>query len=573
MACTSCGTKEGGTPGGCKSNGTCGTSGCNALNVYDWFKDMDLPSGYKPFNVVEVRFKGSRKEFFRNTNNLELYTGDYVCVDSSIGFDIGTVSATGEIVRLQLKKYRVREDSDEMRGIQRVASERDMERQKEAKSKEDQTLERARTIAFSLNLQMKISDIEIQGDGRKAIFFYTAETRVDFRELIKRYADEFKLKIEMRHISYREEASRLGGTGVCGRELCCSTWLTDYKQVNTGAARVQNLSINMEKLAGQCGRLKCCLNYELDQYVEAIDAFPKAKVVKLDTVAGVAYARKTDILKKLMWFSYDDNQTWVALPVDKVNEVMEENKGGKQSASLQDLAPASAVLEKVGTTMEDRNNDFIGNSELLSDDEFALKKRGPERGDQRNGDRRKGGNDRRPENRGPRPAGENRGPRPDNRGPRPEGGPRPAGENRGPRPENRGPRPEGGPRPAGENRGPRPENRGPRPEGGPRPAGENRGPRPDNRGPRPEGGPRPAGENRGPRPENRGPRPEGGPRPAGENRGPRPENRGPRPEGGPRPAGENRGPRPDNRGPRPVNGPKPNTDSPNTNTSDSPKLE
>ena len=542
MACTSCGTKAGGTPGGCKSNGTCGTSGCNALNVYDWFKDMDLPTGYKPFNVVEVRFKGSRKEFFRNTNNLDLFTGDYVCVDSSIGFDIGTVSATGEIVRLQLKKYRVREDSDEMHGIQRVASERDMERREEAKSKEDQTLERARTIAFSLNLQMKISDIEIQGDGRKAIFFYTAETRVDFRELIKRYADEFKVKIEMRHISYREEASRLGGTGVCGRELCCSTWLTDYKQVNTGAARVQNLSINMEKLAGQCGRLKCCLNFELDQYVESTDAFPKAKIVRLDTINGMAYARKTDILKKLMWFSYDDNQTWVALPVDKVNEVMEENKNGKQSAALQDLAPASAVLEKVGTTMEDRNNDFIGNSELLSDDEFALKKRGPEKGDQRNGDRRKGGNDRRPDNRGPRP-------------------------------DNRGPRPEGGPRPAGDNRGPRPDNRGPRPEGGPRPAGDNRGPRPDNRGPRPEGGPRPVGENRGPRPDNRGPRPEGGPRPVGENRGPRPDNRGPRPEGGPRPVGENRGPRPENRGPRPVNGPKPNIDSPNTNTGDSPKSE
>jgi len=542
MACTSCGTKAGGTPGGCKSNGTCGTSGCNALNVYDWFKDMDLPTGYKPFNVVEVRFKGSRKEFFRNTNNLDLFTGDYVCVDSSIGFDIGTVSATGEIVRLQLKKYRVREDSDEMHGIQRVASERDMERREEAKSKEDQTLERARTIAFSLNLQMKISDIEIQGDGRKAIFFYTAETRVDFRELIKRYADEFKVKIEMRHISYREEASRLGGTGVCGRELCCSTWLTDYKQVNTGAARVQNLSINMEKLAGQCGRLKCCLNFELDQYVEATDAFPKAKIVRLDTINGMAYARKTDILKKLMWFSYDDNQTWVALAVDKVNEVMEENKNGKQSAALQDLAPASAVLEKVGTTMEDRNNDFIGNSELLSDDEFALKKRGPEKGDQRNGDRRKGVNDRRPDNRGPRP-------------------------------DNRGPRPEGGPRPMGENRGPRPDNRGPRPEGGPRPMGENRGPRPDNRGPRPEGGPRAAGENRGPRPDNRGPRPEGGPRPMGENRGPRPDNRGPRPEGGLRPVGENRGPRPENRGPRPVNGPKPNTDSPNTNTGDSPKSE
>jgi cell fate regulator YaaT (PSP1 superfamily) len=510
---------------------------------------MDLPTGHKPFNVVEVRFKGSRKEFFRNTNNLELYTGDYVCVDSSIGFDIGTVSATGEIVRLQLKKYRVREDSEEMRSIQRVASEKDLERRTEAKSKEDQTLERARTIAFSLNLQMKISDIEIQGDGRKAIFFYTAESRVDFRELIKRYADEFKVKIEMRHISYREEASRLGGTGVCGRELCCSTWLTDYKQVNTGAARVQNLSINMEKLAGQCGRLKCCLNYELDQYVEAIDSFPKAKVVKLDTVAGMAYARKTDILKKLMWFSYDDNQTWVALPVATVNEVMEENRNGKQSAALQDLAPASAILEKVSNGGQDQNNDFIGNNELLQDDEFALRKRGPEKREGRgNNDRRRGGNDRRNDNRGPRPEGGNRGPRPEGQ----NTGPRPEGNNRGPRPEggNRGPRPEG------QNRGPRPDNRGPRPEGGnrgPRPeGGQNRGPRPEgqNNAPRPEGGnqgnPNNQNEQRSPRNDQRGPRPDGG------NRGPRPEggqNRGPRREGG-----QNRGPRPEggqNRGPRP----------------------
>mgnify|MGYP003337350873 FL=1 len=214
----------------------------------------------------------------------------------------------------------------------------------------------------------------------------------------------------------------------------------------------------MEKLAGQCGRLKCCLNYELDQYVEATDAFPKAKIVRLDTVSGMAYARKTDILKKLMWFSYDDNQTWVALSVDKVNEVMEENKNGKQSAALQDLAPASAVLEKVAGSVEEGKNDFIGNSELLSDAEFALKKRGPERGDQRNRDRRKGGNDRRPDNRGPRP---------DNRGPRPEGGSRPGSDNRGPRPDNRGPRPEGGPRPGGDNRGPRPNHRGPRPNQGP----------------------------------------------------------------------------------------------------------
>lgn len=368
MACSSCGTKSGGgcAPSGCKSNGTCGTSGCNALNVYDWFKDMDLPEGFKPFDIVEVRFKGSRKEFFRNSNNMDLFTGDYVVVDSSVGFDVGTVSATGEIVRLQLKKYRVREDDENMPTIQRIATEKDLEKYEECKAKEDDLLERARTIAFGLNLQMKISDIELQGDGRKVIFFYTAETRVDFRELIKKYAEEFRVKIEMRHISYREEASRLGGIGVCGRELCCSTWLTDYKQVNTGAARVQNLSINMEKLAGQCGRLKCCLNFELDLYLEAVNEFPKAKIVKLETTNGVAYARKTDILKKLIWFSYDNSQAWVPLSVDKVNALMEENKNGVQVADLADLAPAVDLLNKV----VEKESEFMTSADLLKDNEF-----------------------------------------------------------------------------------------------------------------------------------------------------------------------------------------------------------
>lgn len=370
MSCSSCGTKSGGScsPAGCKSNGTCGTSGCNALNVYDWFKDMDLPEGHTPFNIVEVRFKGSRKEFFRNSNNIDLFTGDQIVVESSVGFDIGTVSATGEIVRLQLKKYRVREDSNEMLKVLRISNEKELEKLASCKEREDDTLEKARTISFELNLAMKISDIEIQGDGRKVIFFYTAESRVDFRELIKRYADEFKMKIEMRHISYREEASRLGGIGDCGRELCCSTWLTDYKQVNTGAARVQNLSINMEKLAGQCGRLKCCLNYELDTYLEAVDEFPKAKIVKLDTVSGTAFARKTDILKRLIWFSYDDSQTWVPLPVKKVNECMEENKNGVKLAILTDLAPANLILEKA--INDGSNSDFIDNSELMKEDAF-----------------------------------------------------------------------------------------------------------------------------------------------------------------------------------------------------------
>lgn len=408
MSCSSCGTKSGVcAPSGCQSNGTCGTSGCNALNVYDWFKDMDLPDGYKPFDIVEVRFKGSRKEFYRNTHNLDLFTGDYVVCEGSLGYDIGTVSATGEIVRLQLKKYRVREDSEELMPILRVANERDIEKYDLAKAKENNTLEKARTISFELNLAMKISDIEFQGDGRKVILFYTAESRVDFRELIKRFAEEFKVKIEMRHISYREEASRLGGIGDCGRELCCSTWLTDYKQVNTGAARSQNLSINMEKLAGQCGRLKCCLNYELDMYLEATEAFPKAKIVKIDTVTGTAFARKTDILKQLMWFSYDDSQTWIPLPVDKVNECMEENKNGVQVATLADLAPANEILAKI--IADEKANDFIDNAELLKDNEFgALKKldnhKGPRDKNNRNrnnNQRREGGNN--PQNLNQRP--------------------------------------------------------------------------------------------------------------------------------------------------------------------------
>ena len=542
MACSSCGTK-GSTPGGCKSNGNCGTSGCNALNVYDWFRDMELPGGDKPFNIVEVRFKGSRKEFFRNPEYLDIYTGDQIVVESSVGYDVGTVSAWGEIVRLQLKKYKVSEDSDQMRNIVRMASEKDLERKKEQDEREAQILERARTISFDLKLAMKISDIEIQSDGRKVIFFYTAESRVDFRELIRRYADEFRMKIEMRHISYREEASRLGGIGDCGRELCCSTWLTDYKMVGTGAARTQNLAINMEKLAGQCGRLKCCLNFELDQYVEAASEFPKGKVIKIDTTAGMAYARKSDILKKLMWFAYEEEDAWIALPVNTVNDLIAQNKEGQQVAHLSEFAPAAELLSKV---VEEEEVDFIEGAELLKGAIGDLKD--PDRKGRRGRDRGRGGRDggdRRDRNRGNREGGN----RNENRGPRPEGEKREGGErreggrdrNRGGRNENRGPRPEGQ---GGDNRnrgnregGNRNENRGPRPEGEKREGGERReGDRNRNRGNR-EGG------NRN---ENRGPRPEGEKREGGERReGGRNENRGPKPERGPRPEGSkpNREPR------------------------------
>jgi cell fate regulator YaaT (PSP1 superfamily) len=470
MSCSSCGTKTNGAPTGCKSNGNCGTSGCNALNVYDWFKDMDLPDDFEVFNIVEIRYKGSRKEYYRNTSRLELYTGDYVVTEGSMGFDIGTVSAMGEIVRLQLKKLRISESSQEIKTILRKATERDLEKFTALKDKENATLERARTISFSSNLAMKLSDIEFQGDGRKVTFFYTAESRVDFRELIRKYADEFKVKIEMRHISYREEASRLGGIGVCGRQLCCSTWLTDYKQVNTGAARIQNLSINMEKLAGQCGKLKCCLNYELDLYLEAVDEFPKSKIVKINTLGGTAIGRKTDILKRLMWFSYEDSPTWVALPVAKVNEIIEQNKQGIVAPTLSDLAPASQVMEKIA---EHANAEIIGNAELLKEDkEFEDEmRRQKEQRDQNKGNRgnthrdnRHSGNQ---QNRGPRPEHQNR-------------PPQKPGEHRGPNPnQNRGPKPNDG-----QNRGPNPNNQRPGNRNNP-----NRGPRPNNRPNNPPSGP------------------------------------------------------------------------------------
>lgn len=334
MGCGSCGTTGSCSPNGCKSNGTCGTSGCNKLNVYNWLSDTAMPDNYKPFDIVEIRFKGSRKEFFRNKNGLELFTGDAVVLDSDMGYDIGHVSISGELVRLQLKKRNIREDAEHIKNIQRKATEKDLERYQEAKNREDKVLERARTIALMMKLEMKLSDIEIQGDNKKVIFFYTAEGRVDFRELIKKFAEEFKLRIEMRQIGYREEASRLGGIGSCGRELCCSTWLTDYKLVNTSAARYQNLSINMLKLSGQCGKLKCCLNYELDTYMEALDEFPKAKVVKIETEIGTAYMQKTDILKRLTWFAYEDKHTWICLSLDTVNEYIEMNEQGQKAPEL-----------------------------------------------------------------------------------------------------------------------------------------------------------------------------------------------------------------------------------------------
>lgn len=383
MACNSCSTEKGGTPGGCRNNGTCGTGGCNKLNVYNWLSDMTLPQGQKPFDIVEVRFKGSRKEFYRNTENLELRSGDVVAVEASPGHDLGVVSMVGELVRFQLKKKNVAENSDSIRALYRKPKPSEIEKWYELKDKEGPMLNRTREIILALKLSMKLSDIEFQGDGKKATFFYTADDRVDFRELIKKLAEEFRIRIEMRQIGMRQEAGRLGGIGVCGRELCCSTWLTDFKTVSTSSARYQNLALNPAKLAGQCGKLKCCLNYELDSYMDALKNFPPTNI-QLETEHGRASHRKTDIFKGLMWYAYftddrreqaelaesSDGGNWVMLPVKRVNEIIELNKQKIKPSELRD----ASVEEEIEVAEPDYAN-VVGQDRIDRMDKLKKKKK------------------------------------------------------------------------------------------------------------------------------------------------------------------------------------------------------
>lgn len=344
MGCGSCST-GGCAPAGCKSNGSCLTNGCSKLDVYDWLSDMDMPSNYKPFAIVEVKFKGSRKDFFLNNDNTYLEAGELVAVETTTGgYDIGHVSVTGELVRMQMQKHRVKEE-DVTKKIYRKATTTDVEKWKAAKELEWETMHRSRKLALELGLSMKISDVDYQGDKTKATFYYTAEGRVDFRELIKRMAEAFRIRIEMRQIGMRQEASRLGGIGSCGRELCCSTWLTDFKTVSTSAARYQNLSLNTLKLAGQCGKLKCCLNYELDTYMDALKGIPD-NVNVLKTERGDARLQKTDIFKKLMWFSYPMDDTWIPLAINRVKEIQQLNKDGVFPPDLGEVKePESKALK------------------------------------------------------------------------------------------------------------------------------------------------------------------------------------------------------------------------------------
>ena len=371
MGCSTCSTTDStnGTPAGCKSNGTCGTGGCNKLNVYNWLSDMVLPEGHKPFDVLEVRFKGSRKEFFRNVNNLELKVGDIVAVEGNPGHDIGEVSMVGELVRFQLRKKNLSDTAAEIKTLYRVAKQADIDKWNEVKGLEFNTMHRSRTIALQLGLKMKLSDVEYQGDGKKATFFYTADERVDFRELIKKLADEFKVRIEMRQIGMRQEAARLGGIGSCGRELCCSTWLTDFKIVSTSAARYQNLSLNPLKLAGQCGKLKCCLNYELDTYMDALKDIPESNI-RLSLSKGTMVHRKTDIFKRIMWYNLIPEvkdseertpfvpENWMPLSVERVKEIIELNKRGQRPDD-------AGMLEMEDTTEDDMHyKDVVGQDSL-----------------------------------------------------------------------------------------------------------------------------------------------------------------------------------------------------------------
>ena len=338
MGCSGCSSGGCGNslPRGCKNNGSCASGGCNKLSVFDWLTNIHEPNEEDAFKGIEVRFKGSRKEFFTNSKNLSLTIGDVVAVESNPGHDIGVVSIVGPMARIQMKKKLKSDKLDDLKIVYRIAKEIDIAKWKEAVALENKTMHGARKTAELLGLQMKISDVEYQGDKNKATFYYTANERVDFRELIKSLSAQFKVRIEMRQIGARQEAARLGGIGACGRELCCSSWLTDFRSVSTSAARYQQLSINPQKLSGQCGKLKCCLNFELDGYMEGIKEFPSPEI-KLKTKLGECSFVKMDIFQRKMWYAYPNPSIGpiVELPLDYVNELIEQNKKGVLPSKLE----------------------------------------------------------------------------------------------------------------------------------------------------------------------------------------------------------------------------------------------
>jgi cell fate regulator YaaT (PSP1 superfamily) len=342
------------------------------LNVHDWLANLPFSDPESGCRIVEVSFnQGSRKDYYRNATTQLFEKGDMISVEGVSGFDVGEVTLTGEMVRLQLKKKGIEEKNPEIKRILRRATDKDVEIMQQNKARERDALIRSRAIARQLKLDMKMSEVEIQADGRKATFFYIADDRVDFRELIKLYAGEFRLKVEMRQIGARQEAAKVGGIGSCGRELCCSTWLSDFKSVNTTAARYQNLSINQSKLSGQCGRLKCCLNYELDTYLDALQNFPE-NAESLQVAKGTASLIKKDIFKNLMWYVLPDSNKQYPLTIERVRKIRQMNM---QNVVADDLGPVEVNTGKPKEETETGFVDLVGQISLKTLEKADRKKR------------------------------------------------------------------------------------------------------------------------------------------------------------------------------------------------------
>ncbi|MBK9146992.1 MAG: hypothetical protein IPM12_04120 [Flavobacteriales bacterium] len=427
MACGNCGTGAHGKPAGCKSNGYCSTSGCNKLGVFDWLTGVPLPHGQTAFDGVEVRFKNTHKTFYRNASGLQLMPGDLVTVDAAPGFDVGMVSLTGELVRAQMARRNVVVETYELRKILRKSTQEDIDRWHEARKREEETMLAAREMVRDARLDMKVTDVEFQGDGTKATIYYTAEERIDFRGIVRTMADRFKVRLEMKQIGARQETGRVGGIGSCGRELCCSTWLTDFRSVTTSAARYQQLALNPQKLAGQCGKLKCCLNFELDMYIEAIKSYPSQNA-KLKTQQGTGAHIKTDIFTGKMWYGFKkpgEGFVMAGFPVDVVRDIIAQNKQG-----LEPDVDLNMVDEPVETVKQPDYENVVGQDELTR---FDTKMKG---GGKRSRGRGRGDERRRSEQ-GPRPSQAQGGQRPRQEA-RPSQGPRPQKAPGGPRQEGQG---------------------------------------------------------------------------------------------------------------------------------------
>ena len=477
MGCGSCGTAKDGAPGGCQSHGHCSSGGCNRMNVHNWLANLPFSDPESSCRIVEVSFNnGSRKDYFKNTSLHYYEKGEMIALEGVNGFDVGMVNLTGELVRLQLKKHKIDENSPDIKKILRRATDIDLAKMKENKAREAQVLIRSRAMARQLKLELKMAEVEVQADGRKATFFYIADDRVDFRELIKLYAGEIKVKVEMRQIGARQEAGKVGGIGSCGRELCCSTWLTDFKSVNTNAARYQNLSINQTKLSGQCGRLKCCLNYELDTYMDALQFFPNDADM-LETAKGRAFLVKKDIFRNLMWYTMADSNKQYPLALDMVKKIKAQNREGIKPEVLETAEVTTGKPKEV----EPEYADIVGQISLKSLEKTTRKRRDKERS-QEQGNRpqqQRGQQQGRQNNdqRGPnqqRPQ-QQRGQQQQNR-PQQQRGPQQqtnqGGENQGQPQGNRPQRPQRPPQQGGQNQG--------RPQRGPQNRGSQRPPNADN---------------------------------------------------------------------------------------------